>query len=90
MKLKIVLNGTDVNPWHRLGLTQNPFPQLGRCEYDAACLVVQSLGGDPIPDTDYIRNKLRSFDKEFVDLLCSQFRKGEIVRFTVEFPVERS
>lgn len=32
--LKISLNGTDSNPWHKLGLTQNPFPQLARYETD--------------------------------------------------------
>lgn len=85
LKLRVSLNGTDENPWHKHGLTQNPFPQLGRAEWDAQCLRLQSLGGDPIPDTQYIRERLRGFSEEFVELCCREFRKGEIVKFVVTF-----
>lgn len=83
--LRVELNGTDANPWHKMGLTQNPIPQLGVYEYDLAILTVQSLGGDPIPNTDYIREKLKGFSPEFIELCCSQFTKGERVCFEVEF-----
>lgn len=86
--LRVVLNGTDENPWHKMGLTQNPFPQLARAETDGAVLRLQSLGGDPIPHTDYIRERLHGFTPEFVELVCSKFKKGEIVRFLVTFPAE--
>jgi len=85
MQLRVTLNGTDRNPWHRWGLTQNPFPQLGKAEYDAHCLRLQSLGGDPIPDTDYIRKVLEGWSPEFVELCCQRFKKGAIVQFHVAF-----
>jgi len=85
MKLEVVLNGTDTNPYHKLGLTQNPFPQLGKAQYDQHVLALQSLGGNPIPDTDYIRKVLKGWSAEFVDLCCKTFRKGEMVKFTVTF-----
>ena len=80
----VELNGTDENPYHRFGVTQNPFP-LGDAEYDAAYRIVQSLGGDPIPDIDYIKRKLQGFSQEFVDLCCRKFEKGKMVRFGVSF-----
>ena len=86
MTILVVLNGTDENPWHRMGLTQNPIPQLGKKEYDRACLHLQALGGEPIPDVDYIRNHLKGWNEEFVELCCTNFRKGEIVRFEVFWP----
>jgi hypothetical protein len=61
MRLRITLNGTAGNPYHKWGLTQNPLPQLGVKEYDAACLQLQKLGGDPIPNEQYIRDTLRGF-----------------------------
>lgn len=85
MKITVELNGTDVNPYHKLGLTQNPFPQTAKYEYDAACLCVQSLGGDPIPDTDYIRERLKGFSAEFIELCVSQFRPGQLIKFVVEW-----
>ncbi len=82
-KVRVALNGTKENPWHVFGLTQNPFPQLGKAEYDRACLIVQSLGGDPIPNTDYIRERLKGFSEEFVDGCCARFRPGEMVVFEI-------
>ena len=85
MKLKVALNGTDKNPFHKWGLKQNPFPQIGKYEYDRQCRHLQALGGDPIPDTDYIRNHLKGWSDEFVEVCCEEFRKGEYVTFTVEW-----
>jgi hypothetical protein len=84
--LKVELNGTDENPYHRFGQSQNPFPQIARAEYTRDVLRVQSLGGDPIPDADYIREKLKGMSEEFIELCCKMFKKGEIVKFTVFFP----
>lgn len=86
MLMKVALNGTNENPYHKYGLTQNPFPQLANAEYQSGCLRVQSLGGDPIPNVEYIREKLEGMTEEFIDLCCSQFRKGEYVTFMVSFP----
>ena len=82
----VVLNGTDENPYNCLGLTQNPFPQIGKAEYQAAITELASLGGDPIPHGSYdayIRMKLLGFSPEFVDLCVKNFRPGVIVEFAV-------
>ena len=86
MKFKVVLNGTDINPYHKLGLSQNPFPQIADYKYSGEMLHIQKLGGDPVPDTDYIRNHLKGFSPEFIEGCCSRFKKGEMVEFMVEVP----
>jgi hypothetical protein len=84
-QLVVELNGTDVNPWHRWGLSQNPFPQIGKYEYDRYVHIVQSLAGDPIPNTDYIREKLKGFHPAFIELCCKHFKKGETTSFYIEW-----
>lgn len=86
MQITVRLNGTDTNPYSKWGLRCNPFPQIGRAEYDAAERRLNSLGGEPIPDTDYIRHTLKGFSSEFIELCCSNFRKGEYIEFLVNFP----
>jgi hypothetical protein len=86
MKFQVVLNGTDENPWHRLGLRCNPFPQIARAEYTEPLLHLNKLGGDPIPDTGYIRSHLEGWAPEFVEACCARFKKGAIVKFEVTFP----
>jgi hypothetical protein len=83
--LHVVLNGTDVNPYHRWGLTQNPIPQLGVRQWDEQVLRVQGLAGEPIPSVEYIREKLDGMSIEFVELLCSKYVKGEVVEFDVSW-----
>jgi hypothetical protein len=85
MKLRVNLNGTDLNPFLKMGLKQNPFPQIARREYDGACHHLNVLAAEPIPDTDYIRNHLKGWSKEFVDLCCAKYEKGKYVTFTVEW-----
>lgn len=85
MTFEIVLNGTDTNPFLAYGVRQNPFSQIADARYSAYMLHLQHLGGDPIPDSDYIRRHLHGYSAEFVELCCQQFRKGEMVRFTVTF-----
>lgn len=92
VSLRVCLNGTDSNPHHRFGLTQNPFPQLGMAEYDAAERRLAKLGGDPIPKDRaeaYIRETLEGFSQEFVDGVVARYKPGEYVRFTVNFPLDR-
>ena len=86
VRLTVTLNGTDTNPWHRMGLRQNPFPQLGRAEYDAGERQINSLDGDPLTGEADIRRRLQGFDPEFIDLCVKCFKPGERVRFIVEFP----
>lgn len=85
MKLVVELNGTNVNPWHRIGLKQNPFPQIAKAEYAGAVHRVQKLGGDPIPNTAYIRETLVGFSDEFVALCCAKYIPGKTVRFAVNW-----
>lgn len=90
MKLRVALNGTDVNPYERLGLTHNPFPQLATVEHSAACIALQKLGGPPIPREQskaFIREALRGhFADDFIELIASRYAPGMIVRFEIDFP----
>ncbi len=88
MKLKVELNGTDKNPYEQMGLTQNPFPQTGKAEWDEACLRIQKLGGPPIPADRaeaYIRETLAGFTQEFVELCVRNYKPGIYVKFYVTF-----
>lgn len=85
-KLEVTLNGTDENPYHKLGLRCNPFTQLAQYGTDAGELKLNELAADPIPDVDYIRRKLMGyFKKEFIEYCCNKFKKGEMVTFVVEW-----
>src|SRR5206468_330458 len=86
LRLRVELNGTDRNPYHKLGLTQNPFPQIAEHRYSGACLRLQSLGGEPC-DPAKIRRVLAGWEPAFVEELCRRWRPGEIVKFEVTFPV---
>jgi hypothetical protein len=83
MQVTVQLNGTDSNPYHRLHLGFNPFPETPTEFNDEP---IRRLGGDPIPDTDYIRKVLDGFSAEFIELVCSKFEKGKMVTFTVVMP----
>jgi hypothetical protein len=84
--ITVRINGTDENPFHRMGLTQNPFPQLARMETDRQVLRVQALGGDPVPDADYVRTFLAGYcSDEFIELCASRFKRGLMVEFDVSW-----
>jgi len=85
--IRVALNGTSFNRYQELKLKFNPFPQIADAHYTQACLRLQELGGEPIPDVDYIRQKLKGFSDEFVDLCCRNFKKGEYVEFIVFWSV---
>lgn len=84
--LTVSINGTDKNPWHRFGLTQNPFPQLARVETDAGEQQIASLDGDPVTSVEDIRTRLAGFSEEFITLCVAQWQPGVRVRFAVTFP----
>jgi len=86
MELRVVINGTGVNPWHALGLTQNPFPQIAKAELMGAMNQLNRLGAEPIKSMDQIREILIGWSAQFVELCCKQYKPGEIVRFTVTLP----
>ena len=67
-------------------MKQNPFPQLGRAEYDAGERQLASLDGDPIRGADDIRERLAGFDPEFVEGVVARFVPGERTTFVVTFP----
>jgi hypothetical protein len=85
MKVNVVLNGTDTNPFHKFGLKRNPFPQIARAEYAAANDLLARLEAEPIKDTSELRSRLDGCSDEFIDLCCAQFKPGEMARFTIEF-----
>lgn len=82
----VTVNGTADNPWHRFGLTQNPFPQIGRAEYTRGEQQINSLDGDPVRSEADIRARLAGFTAEFVDGVVARWRPGERVSFRVTFP----
>lgn len=85
IKITVKLNGTDNNPYSQWGVTSNPFPQYAKYPYTGAVLHLQKLGSDPIPDVAYIREHLKGWNPEFVDLCCDRFKKGEMVSFEISF-----
>jgi len=84
--MTVTINGTDVNPWHRLGLRANPFPQTGIAELAAGERILASLDADPIRSTADIQQRLAGCSRELVDLCVSQWRPGERVSFAITFP----
>lgn len=84
--IKVILNGTDKNRWHRWGFKHNPFPQVGMAEFDQADMQVNSLDGDPLTGPEDIAARLKGFAPEFVQLCQQQFKRGERVAFYVSFP----
>lgn len=86
MILKVRLNGTDTNPWLKMCLTQNPFPQIAKYELIGAMDQLNSLDGEPLKDAQDIRKRLSGWSEEFIELCIKQFKPGEQVCFTVEIP----
>jgi len=84
-RLTVTLNGTNENPWHRWQLRCNPFPQIAKYQWDRYESIIRELGGDPIPNVDYIRRKLEGFSPEFIELCCQQFHPGQLYSFDVYF-----
>jgi hypothetical protein len=82
----IRLNGTDTNPWHKMGLKQNPFPQMAKAEYAGADMLIASLDGEPIKDEDDLRKRLTGCSQQFIDLCVQNFKKGERTSFEISFP----
>jgi hypothetical protein len=86
IELNVTINGTGVNPWHRFGLRQNPFPQIGKAEYAAGERQLASLDGDPVRTADDIRERLAGFGPEFIEGVIQRWQPGRRVRFKIVFP----
>lgn len=84
-KVTVRLNGTNENPWHKFGLTQNPFPQIAKAEYMRGMMQLNSLNGDPIKSPEDIRQRLAGCTEEFIELCVSQFKPGVIAMFDAVF-----
>jgi hypothetical protein len=83
MQFTVRINGTNENPWHKFYLTQNPFPQIAKAEYDAHMQAINRLDGDPIKSTDDIESILKGFSREFIDECKKRYKPGERVKFDV-------
>jgi hypothetical protein len=90
IELNVTINGTGMNPWHRFGLRQNPFPQTGQAEYAAGERKLASLDGDPVQTPDDIRERLAGFAPAFVEGVIQRWQPGHRVRFKVVFPGGRN
>jgi hypothetical protein len=87
--ITVRLNGTDINPWHKFHLRCNPFPQIGKMEWDAGQRALAELDGDPLKGHEDIRTRLRGkVSPELVELCVSQFKPGERVEFDFTFDDE--
>lgn len=93
----VKLNGTTKNLYRKLGLKMNPFPILGKAEYNDA--PIRLLEANPIPEeakrlgitsSQYISGVLQGFSQEFIDLCCDRYRPGKLVEFEVSFPGEEA
>ncbi len=85
MTFTVRLNGLDKNPYANWGLKQNPFPQIADEKYSRHLLHLAALGGEPIPDQEFIRLWLKGWSDEFVNLCCKKFEKGKMITFDVTF-----
>lgn len=90
LTMVVTINGTDTNYWQPMGLKQNPFPQLGIAEFNAAEMQINSLDGDPIEDEADIAARLAGFSAEFIEGCIARWRPGERVTFVIRFPRQRS
>lgn len=79
------VNCTDKNPFGRLGLRCNPFPQHGKMELDRVDRAFNSLGGEPVKSPDDIRQRLKgAVSDEVIDLVVANYYKpGELVKAAV-------
>ena len=91
----VTLNGGDTNPYLKMGLRMNPFPILGKAQYNDA--PIRLLGAASIPQeakrlgitpTQYIQGVLQGFSREFVELCWARYKEGEVTKFVVSFPGE--
>ena len=88
MKVRVRLNGTDTNPYERLGLQANPFPAIPKAEYGYANSVLREMDAQPFPTWEAMEAFLRRHQttEEFIAVCKKEYRPGERVEFVVEWP----
>ena len=85
-KIVVTINGTDTNRWHKMGLRQNPFPQIPKQELTEAMMQLNSLDGDPIRDEADLRSRIAGYTTEFVDACVQMWEPGKRTQFVVTYP----
>ena len=88
MILRFTLNCTVINPFTKWGLKQNPFPQFGKAELNAAMMQLNSLGGEPLMGMEDIATRLKGWDPEFIEACQDRFTPGTMVHCEVTIPDE--
>lgn len=91
MKITIILNGTDTNPFLKYGLLMNPFPAIPKRQYAAVNLALARLAAEPLSGPDDIRRILEpvvtgAAGEQLIAACCEMFKKGERVEFDVTYP----
>lgn len=85
-RFTVRLNGTKENPYLKLGLKRNPFPQVPRMEYMPLNNLLGKLAAEPIRDVQHLQELLKGATPEFIQGCCERFRPGEMVEFDITFP----
>ena len=83
--MKVIINGTNKSVFAGLGLTCNPFPQIGKYETDSRERRIKLLSSTQIVSTSQIQSILKGFTPEFVNLCCHKFTPDEVVELTVHW-----
>lgn len=84
--ITVVLNGSNQNPFERMGLRCNPFPQVGDYELMPLQSRLAELGGEPIKDEADLRKRLEGFTPGFIEGCINRYIPGQVVKFTITFP----
>jgi hypothetical protein len=87
VKIRVRLNGTDSNPYHKMGLTRNPFPVIPKAEFSAANDLLARLDAEPIESSTHLLELLRETTSEFQEVCLKYFQLGKHVSFLVEVPL---
>jgi hypothetical protein len=87
--LKVYINGTDTNRWHKYGMKVNPFPQVAKLEWQQIDSMINHLDGDPIKSEEELLERLKGFSPKFIDLCKQHYKPGERTSFRVRVPLEQ-
>lgn len=85
IRVDVVINGTDVNPYESLGLKYNPFPRIAKAEYARLDDALAQLEATPMPRRELLVEKLKELggDEKFNEACLARYREGEMVTFTM-------
>jgi hypothetical protein len=86
VRVTVRLNGTEVNPYHKLGLIGNPFPAIPKAEFATANRLLANLASEPITSLEDLETRLEGCSEEFIAGCKERYEPGKMVEFVVEFP----